>query len=306
MTIEDIRSFNRFYTNLIGALDYSRHLYTPYTLTEARVLYELSHARQADAADLRGALTLDAGYLSRLLGKFEKDGLITRGPSAADARRQRVALTPRGREAAHLLEERSREQVGTLLGQVPPDRRARLAAAMSTVRELLSESAVPDLVGAIELREPGAGDLGWIVQRHGELYAQEYGWNTDFEALVARIVADHAAHRDPACERTWMADLGGRPVGTVMCVRDDAPDTARLRLLLVDPEVRGHRLGARLVDECVGFARAAGYRELVLWTNSVLTSARRIYERAGFELIAEKPHHSYGADLVGQDWRLPL
>lgn len=306
MTIEDIRSFNRFYTNLIGALDYSRQLHTPYTLTEARVLYELSSAPQADAADLRGALTLDAGYLSRLLGKFEKDGLITRGPSAADARRQRVALTPRGREAAHLLEERSREQVGTLLAQVPLARRARLAAAMSTVRELLSDSAVPNPVGEAELREPGPGDLGWIVKRHGELYAQEYGWNTDFEALVARIVADHAAQRDPACERTWIADLGGRPVGTVMCVRDDAPETARLRLLLVDPEVRGHRLGARLVDECVRFAREAGYRELVLWTNSVLESARRLYERAGFELIAEKPHHSYGADLVGQDWRLTL
>ncbi len=306
MTIEDIRSFNRFYTNLIGALDYSRHLYTPYTLTEARVLYELNHAPQADAADLRGALTLDAGYLSRLLGRFEKDGLVTRGPSAEDARRQRVALTPRGREAAHLLEERSREQVGTLLGRVPPDRRAQLAAAMSTVRALLSESAVPELVGEVELREPGPGELGWIVQRHGELYAQEYGWNADFEALVARIVADYAAHRDPAYERTWIADLGGRPVGTVMCVRDDAPDTARLRLLLVDPEVRGHRLGARLVDECIAFARAAGYRAVVLWTNSVLTSARRIYERAGFELTAEKPHHSYGADLVGQDWRLTL
>ncbi|WP_407565057.1 GNAT family N-acetyltransferase [Streptomyces sp. 184] len=306
MTIEDIRSFNRFYTNLIGALDYSRRLHTPYTLTEARVLYELSRARQSDAADLRGTLTLDAGYLSRLLGKFEKDGLITRGPSAADARRQRVALTARGREAADLLEERSREQVGTLLAQVPPARRARLAAAMSTVRELLAESVVPSPVVEAELREPGPGELGWIVKRHGELYAQEYGWNGDFEALVARIVADHAAHRDPACERTWIADLGGRPVGTVMCVRDEAPDTARLRLLLVDPEVRGHRLGARLVDECVRFAREAGYRELVLWTNSVLESARRVYERAGFELIAEKPHHSYGADLVGQDWRLTL
>ncbi|WBB59211.1 helix-turn-helix domain-containing GNAT family N-acetyltransferase [Streptomyces sp. WMMC500] len=311
MTIEDIRSFNRFYTNLIGALDYSRQLHTPYTLTEARVLYELSAARQADAADLRGALTLDAGYLSRLLGKFEKDGLITRGPSAVDARRQRVALTPRGREAAHLLEERSREQVGTLLARVPADRRARLAAAMSTVRELLAESAmphtaVPNAVGEAELREPGPGELGWIVKRHGEVYAQEYGWNAEFEALVARIVADHAARRDPACERTWIADLGGRPVGTVMCVRDEAPDTARLRLLLVDPEVRGHRLGARLVDTCVSFAREAGYRELVLWTNSVLESARRLYERAGFELTAEKPHHSYGADLVGQDWRLTL
>jgi GNAT superfamily N-acetyltransferase len=155
-----------------------------------------------------------------------------------------------------------------------------------------------------ELGQPG--DLGWVVQVHGETYAAEYGWGGDFEALVARIVADYAAHHDPACERTWIADLGGRPVGTVMCVRDDAPDTARLRLLLVDPEARGHRLGARLVDECVRFARAAGYRELVLWTNSVLTSARRVYERAGFELIAEKPHHSYGADLVGQDWRLAL
>ncbi|MER6994884.1 helix-turn-helix domain-containing GNAT family N-acetyltransferase [Streptomyces sp. NPDC000410] len=308
MTVHEIRAFNRFYTNLIGALDYGKHLYTPYTLTESRVLYELAHAPRTDAADLRLELSLDAGYLSRLLGKFERDGLVERAPSERDPRRQRITLTARGREATTLLDERSREAVGKLLATVPAQDRSRLAEAMRMVREILSE-ARPDQDRRREgpvLRDPAPGDLGWIVQRHGALYAAEYGWNADFEGLVARIVADFAQDHDPHLERVWIAELDGRPVGSVMCVRDEAPSTARLRLLLVEPEARGHGLGDRLVSTVVEFAREAGYRELVLWTNDALSAARRIYQRAGFTLVTEKPHRSYGADLVGQDWRLPL
>ncbi|MFF7206017.1 GNAT family N-acetyltransferase [Streptomyces sp. NPDC008141] len=305
MPIQEIRAFNRFYTNLIGALDYSKHLYTPYTLTESRVLYELAHSPRTDAADLRAELSLDAGYLSRLLAKFERDGLVARAPSERDPRRQSITLTAQGREAAALLDERSREAVGTLLGGVTAEDRTRLVASMRTVREILTPGRPAHREGPV-LRDPRPGDLGWIVQRHGALYAAEYGWNADFEGLVARIVADFAQDHDPHLERVWIAELDGRPVGSVMCVRDDAPATARLRLLLVEPEARGHGLGDGLVRSVVDFAREVGYRELVLWTNDVLTGARRIYQRAGFTLVAEKPHRSYGVDLVGQDWRLPL
>lgn len=307
MTVQEVRAFNRFYTNLIGALDYSRHLYTPYTLTEARVLYELAHATGLDAADLRTSLHLDAGHLSRMLLKFEKDGLLTRRPSADDARRQHITLTVRGREAAALLEERSLESVGALVGRVPAGDRTRLTEAMGTIREVLAEDRPAPSAPHVGLRGPVPGDLGWIVQRHGELYAREYGWNADFEALVARIVGDFAADNDPAAERVWIAELDGERAGSVLCVRDaDAPATARLRLLLVEPTARGHGIGDRLVRECVAFARECGYRELVLWTNSVLDAARRIYQRAGFTLTGQQPHHSYGKDLVGQDWRLVL
>ncbi|MEV7424200.1 helix-turn-helix domain-containing GNAT family N-acetyltransferase [Streptomyces sp. NPDC091212] len=341
MAVQEVRAFNRFYTNLIGALDYSKHLYTPYTLTESRVLYELAHAARTDAADLRAELSLDAGYLSRLLTKFERDGLVGRAPSEQDARRQRITLTPQGREAAALLDERSRDAVGSLLDRVEPARRPQLTDAMRTVRDLLEGDQAPmSRRGGPVLREPVPGELGWMVQRHGAVYAAEYGWNTEFEGLVARIVADFAQHHDPRLERAWIAELDGRPVGSVMCVRDDAtgadtapdrradtgaggatgseaetgaseirgktPGTARLRLLLVEPEARGHGLGERLIGTVVDFARQAGYREVTLWTNDVLTTARALYERAGFTLVSEHPHHSYGAELIGQDWRLPL
>ena len=305
MTIQDIRSFNRFYTNVIGALDYSRQLYAPYTLTEARVLYELAHAPRTDAADLRSELSLDAGYLSRILAKFEQDGLIERAPSEKDTRRRRVTLTVRGREAADLLDERSREAVGSLLATVPADERPRLAEAMRTIRDVLSEGRAPRGEDVV-LRDPGPGDLGWIVQRNAALYAAEYGWNTDYEGLVARIVADFAEDHDPHLERVWIAELDGRAVGCVMCVRDEAPGAARLRLLLVEPDARGLGIGDQLVRACIEFARGVGYREMVLWTNDVLTSARKIYQRHCFVLLAEKPHRSFGVDLVGQDWRLDL
>ena len=280
MTVQDVRSFNRFYTNVIGALDYGRRLYAPYTLTESRVLYELAHAPRTDAADLRTQLHLDAGYLTRILNKFEEDGLVERGPSDTDPRRRRITLTAPGREAAALLDERARETVGAMLDTVRPE----------------------DVV----LREPAPGDLGWIVQRNAALYAAEYGFDADYEGLVARIVADYAEDHDPHLERTWIAELDGRPVGCVMCVRDDAPGAARLRLLLVEPDARGLRIGDRLVGALIDFAREAGYREVVLWTNDILGAARRIYRRHGFVLVAEKPHHSFGQDLTGQDWRLDL
>jgi DNA-binding MarR family transcriptional regulator/GNAT superfamily N-acetyltransferase len=305
MTVQDIRSFNRFYTNVIGALDYGRHLYAPYTLTESRVLYELAHAPRTDAADLRAELSLDAGYLSRILAKFERDGLLERARSTRDPRRRSVTLTPRGREAADLLDERSRESVGSLLATVPAHDRPRLAEAMRTIRTILADRRAPRREDVV-LREPGPGDLGWIVQRNAAVYAAEHGWNADYEGLVARIVADFAEDHDPHLERVWIAEADGAAVGCVMCVRDEAPGAARLRLLLVDPSARGLGVGDRLVRACVDFARGVGYRELVLWTNDVLSAARHIYQRQGFVLVAEKPHRSFGVDLIGQDWRLDL
>lgn len=306
MAVREIREFNRFYTNLIGALDYSRHLHTPFTLTEARVLYEIAHAPRTDAADLRVELSLDAGHLSRILAKFEEQRLVTRRPSEQDARRQRIELTTHGREAASLLEERSAEAVGSLLGRIPARDRPRLTAAMGTVREILHDDHRVSHGPRVSVRGPRPGDLGWAIERNAEVYAAEFGWNEEYETLVARIVADFAADHDPRREAMWVAELDGERAGCVFCVRDEAPDTARLRLLLVDPAARGHGIGRRLVDECVEFARKAAYSELVLWTNDVLADARRIYERAGFELVAQEPHESFGKTLMGQDWRLAL
>jgi DNA-binding MarR family transcriptional regulator/GNAT superfamily N-acetyltransferase len=322
MAVREIREFNRFYTNLIGALDYSRHLHTPFTLTEARVLYELAHAPRTDAADLRVELSLDAGHLSRMLAKFEERQLVTRGPSERDARRQRIELTTHGREAAALLEERSEEAVGSLLARIRPRDRPKLSEAMRTVREILRDSAVHDhrpedgaglavdgggaSTSRIVLRGPRPGDLGWVIERNATVYADEFGWNEEYEALVAQIVADFAATRDPDREAMWIAELDGVRAGCVFCVRDKEPDSARLRLLLVDPAARGHGIGRRLVDECIAFARSAAYTEIVLWTNDILAGARAIYQRAGFELVAEQRHHSFGRELVGQDWHMAL
>ncbi|MCL6298666.1 bifunctional helix-turn-helix transcriptional regulator/GNAT family N-acetyltransferase [Streptomyces kronopolitis] len=307
--VRALRRFNRFYVNLIGAFDYGRQLYTPFTLTEARILYEIAHHDRVDAADLRVSLSLDAGYLSRLLGKFEDRKLITRGRSERDPRRQCIMLTPAGWEAAGLLEERSQEAVGSLLTDLPAADRARLVDSARTIHTLLAKGP-EEAPGApppeVVLRRPYPGDLGWMVERNAALYAAEYGFDLSYEALVARIVAEYAEAFDPRWDRTWIAELGGDRVGAVMCVRDGAPGVARLRLLLVEPGARGHGVGRRLVDACVEFAREAGYGELALWTNSVLHAARGLYQRAGFELVSESAHHSFGQDLVGQDWRLAL
>ena len=251
---------------------------------------------------MRRWLDLDAGYLSRILTRFEADGLVRRSRSPGDGRRQVIALTQTGRAVFGRLDALSSEQIRGLLGPIPPGRRDRLTAAMAGIREILSGTPGANTV---VLRPPVPGDLGWVVQRNGALYAAEYGWDETYEALVARIVADYAGRADAAGEAAWIAEVAGERAGCVFCMRKD-DRTAQLRLLLVEPSARGMGIGGRLVDECLAFARRAGYREIVLWTNDVLHAARRIYQRAGFELIASQPHHSFGHDLVGQDWRLAL
>jgi DNA-binding MarR family transcriptional regulator/GNAT superfamily N-acetyltransferase len=303
--VDEVRAFNRFYTRLIGALDYEGHLDSPYNLAQARVLYELAHRPGVEAAGLRRELDLDAGYFSRLLADAERDGLLTRRPDPGDARRRLLELTDAGRSAAALLDARSTRAIRGLLGQLPESAQPRLLAALRTARELLDGAAAEP--GELVLRPPLPGELGWVVQRNAVLYHAEYGWDESYEALVAGIVADYAAHRDPKREAGWIAELCGEPVGAVFCMRHrEEPETAQLRLLLVEPHARGHGVGGRLVAECVRFARSAGYRDMALWTNDVLGAARRIYQRAGFRLVSSEPHHSFGHDLVGQYWRLTL
>jgi DNA-binding MarR family transcriptional regulator/GNAT superfamily N-acetyltransferase len=305
--VAEVRAFTRFYTAVIGVLDEGL-LGTPYSVTEARVLFELAQSDATDVADLRRGLRLDSGYMSRIAARLEADGLVTRAPSGRDARRQVLALTPRGQEVFADLDARSADQVAHLLDKLGEADQERLVTAMGTVRSLLGAAqgdGLPATARTVVLREPGPGDLGWVVARHGAVYAAEYGWNAEFEGLVARIVADYAAAHDPRREAAWIAELDGEPVGCVFCVaRDDT--TAQLRILLVDPAARGLGIGARLVAECLRFATAAGYESMMLWTNDVLTSARRIYEAAGFRLVDEEPHHSFGQDLVGQVWERRL
>jgi DNA-binding MarR family transcriptional regulator/GNAT superfamily N-acetyltransferase len=299
-----VRAFNRFYTARIGVLREGLHD-TPHALTEARVLFELGRNGPAEVADLRRTLAIDAGHLSRLLARLDAGGLVHREPSQKDARRRRVRLTERGQQAYATLDQRSAAEIAALLAGLPETDQRRLVAAMDVVNEVLGDRTEQRRPAAYVLREPEPGDLGWIVQRHGALYAQEYGWDESFEALVARIVADFAEHRDPKRERAWIAEVGGAPAGSVLCARRDER-TAQLRLLLVEPAARGLGIGARLVEECVRFARRAGYEEIALWTNDVLHAARRIYQRAGFTLVQEEPHHSFGHDLVGQTWARAL
>ena len=301
-----VRAFNRFWTRQIGVLR-AGLLDTSWSLTEARVLFELAQRPATDLADLRRTLDLDAGYLTRIVARLRAAGLLTADRSPSDGRRQVLRLTKRGRGEFRTLDERSSAAAaGMLAGLAEADRR-RLVAAMGAIEGILGAEDAGDRGAprAWVLREPAPGELGWIVQRNGALYAAEYGWDQSYEALVARIVADFGQHHDPARERAWIAEVDGEPAGCVLCVRRD-DETAQLRLLLVDPAARGLGIGARLVDECVRFARAAGYRALALWTNDVLVSARRIYEAAGFTLVDEEPHHSFGHDLVGQTWRLDL
>jgi DNA-binding MarR family transcriptional regulator/GNAT superfamily N-acetyltransferase len=299
--VATVRGFNRFYTNVIGLLR-AGLVDTPYTLTESRVIFELAQRDEVDGGWLRQELDIDAGYLSRILGRFEADGLITRERSGADARRQVIRLSPAGREAYALLDSRSGEQIAGLLDRLGDEQRQRLAGAMATIREVLGDAPAPR---AYVLRPPQAGDLGWVIARNATIYADEFGWDETYEALVARIVADYVDGRDPKREAAWIAEMDGAPVGCVFCVRRD-DETAQLRLLLVDPAVRGLGIGGRLVDECLAFAKRAAYRRIILWTNDVLADARRIYERAGFTLDEEESHHSFGHDLVGQTWSRSL
>ncbi|MTE13954.1 bifunctional helix-turn-helix transcriptional regulator/GNAT family N-acetyltransferase [Nocardia aurantiaca] len=301
--IAAVRAFNRRYTRIIGVLQ-GGMVGTEHSLTEGRILFELAHFGATEVADLRLALELDAGYLSRILAKFEERGLVARRRSEADGRRQVVELTEAGRTAFTVLDQRTQQQIGNLLIPHSPLVRTRLVGAMRTIEQILDSEAEPNPAGVV-LREPRPGDHGWVIQRNAVLYAEEFGWNGEYEALVAKIVADWLNSHDPQRERAWIAEYGGAPVGCVYCMRaDDA--TARLRLLLVEPSARGLGVGSALVDECLRFAAEAGYTEMVLWTNSVLDSARHIYQRAGFELVESNPHHSFGVDLVGQTWRRGL
>jgi DNA-binding MarR family transcriptional regulator/GNAT superfamily N-acetyltransferase len=299
--VATVRDFNRFYTNVIGVLR-GGLLDTSYTLTEARVIFELAQRDAAEVALLRRELDIDPGYLSRILSRFQSDGLVTRARSGSDARRQVIRLTAAGKKAYAALDQRSGAQISALTDGLAEDQRRGLVAAMATIRAVFGESRRPR---AYLLRPPQPGDLGWVISRNAAIYAIEYGWDDSYEGLVARIVADYLANRDPAQEAAWIAEMEGAPVGSVFCVRRDE-NTAQLRLLLVEPSARGLGIGTRLVEECVAFARQAGYTRMTLWTNDVLADARRIYERVGFALGEQERHHSFGRNLVGQTWWLDL
>ena len=298
--IAEIRAFNRFYTGRLGLLE-ETHLESGFTLTEVRVLYELAQRDGLTASDLCRELRLDPGYCSRLVRRFTRAGLVARSGKPGDGRSVVLALTEAGRRAFAPLDTGARRQVGAMLETLGAAERERVVRALRTVRWLLGGEAAAGLV----LRPLGVGDLGWIVHRHGVLYASEYGLDASFEALVAEIAAAFVRRHDPAREGAWVAEVGGEIAGSVFVVSADA-ETAKLRLLYVEPSMRGGGVGARLVAEAVAFARAAGYARMTLWTNDVLTAARRLYERAGFRLVASEPHRSFGRDLVGETWELAL
>jgi DNA-binding MarR family transcriptional regulator/GNAT superfamily N-acetyltransferase len=304
--IDAVRHFNRFFTRRIGVLREGL-LHTPHSLTEARILFEIANRDEPTASDLSRELGLDPGYLSRMLARLEQQGLIDKVRSETDARRRLLSLTPAGKEAFSLLDSRSREEVAEMLGELSEGGQRRLLEAMRTIEGVL-ESVLDRGFKFSEpffLRPHEPGDMGWVVHRHGVLYAQEYGWDERFEALVAQIVADFINNYDPAKERCWIAEMNGERVGCVFLVK--AGDTvAKLRLLLVEPKARSLGLGTRLVEECIRFARSRGYETLTLWTNSVLDAARRIYEKQGFKLVEEEEHQSFGHDLAGQNWELAL
>jgi DNA-binding MarR family transcriptional regulator len=305
-TIDAAREFTRFYTNKIGVLRGGLHG-SRHPLPEARVLWELGHAGgPVEVAALRASLDMDAGQLSRLLGRLDEQGLVVRERSERDARRQVLALTAAGRREFARLDRGSADQWSALLDPLSEAEKARLAGAMAAVREVLES----DRAGATEvvLRDPEPGDLGWIVARHGALYAQEFGWGLGFEALCAQVIADYAAaaHAGAPGHRAWIATANGAPAGCVLCVRGDEPGDAKLRLLLVEPWARGLGVGGALIDAVIDYARANGDRRVVLWTNSPLTGARRLYDRRGFRLIAEEPHADWGIPMTGQVLALEL
>jgi DNA-binding MarR family transcriptional regulator/N-acetylglutamate synthase-like GNAT family acetyltransferase len=299
--IAAVRGFNRFYTRQLGVLE-QQLLASPYSLTEARVLYELAHREHPSAKAIGLELGLDAGYLSRILQQFDDNGLLTRKPSPEDRRQMQLRLTPKGRTAFSQLERRSQQHVAAMLGGLLPGDADRLLGAMTTIERLLGHA---DTRPAPALRSPRPGDIGWVVQSHGALYAADYGFDASFEALVAEVAAGFLKSFDASRERCWIAEIDGDPVGSVFLVKQ-SDQVAKLRLLLVTPQGRGQKLGQRLVGECIGFARQCGYRQITLWTQSILIAARKIYQDAGFVLVATEPHRSFGQDLIGETWELTL
>jgi DNA-binding MarR family transcriptional regulator/GNAT superfamily N-acetyltransferase len=301
--IAAVRRFNRFYTQRIGVLRQEGWGDSPFSLTEARVLYEILHRDKPTASEIGGDLGLDAGYLSRILRGFASRGLVAKERSQADARQILLTLTPAGRKAFAPLEAFSDAEVGKMLGALPPADQGRLVEAMQDVAQILAGSTEGAKSYLLRAHQPG--DMGWIVSRHGVLYAQERGWGPAFEALVADIVAAFLRNFDPACEHCWIAERNGENVGSVMLVKE-AQHVARLRLLLVEPNARGLGIGRRLVEECIRFARSAGYRQVTLWTQSILTEAREVYRRTGFTLTHKERHAEFGKKLTGETWDLAL
>jgi len=299
--VKALRGFNRFYTSRIGVLD--PYLGSDFSLTEVRVLYELAHRDQPTASELARDLQLDAGYLSRILRRFEHHGWLARVPSPADARQSLLKLTQAGHDVFAPLQQKSRDEAAALLAPLAPPQREKLIAALGTAHQLLEPAA--NRQRSILLRDPQPGDLGWVVQQHGELYAREWSYSVEFEGLVAGIVAKFVEEFDPQWEKVWIAEVDGERAGAVFLVRQ-SPTVAKLRLLIVTPQARGLGLGARLTDECIAFARAKGYGKLVLWTQSHLLAARRIYESRGFTMIKAEPNDSFGQDLTSETWELKL
>jgi DNA-binding MarR family transcriptional regulator/GNAT superfamily N-acetyltransferase len=297
-----VRSFNRFYTRQIGLLQ-DGFLQSPFSLAEVRVLYELAHGGEPTATDVAQSLNLDAGYLSRITAKFVDADLVTKLPSAADRRQFRLKLTTKGLRAFAGLENRSHGDIAAMLGRLTGGEQERMVKAMQAIEGVLRAPKADKPPYLLRPHQPG--DMGFVVARHGALYAEEYGWDISFEALVAEIVAEFIKNFDPRRERCWMAEIDGEPVGSVFLVK--ASDTvAKLRLLLVEPKARGLGIGGRLVEECIRFARQNGYKSITLWTQSILTGARRIYQNAGFCRVREEPHTSFGHDLIGETWERAL
>lgn len=298
--VATVRRFNRFYTRQIGLLDESL-LRSSFSLTEARVLFELAQGSGLTASMLGTMLDLDAGYLSRILRRFEAKGLVTRYRSETDGRQALLTLTTKGRIVFGALEQNTRKQIGAMLDSLHAVPRDRLLGAMRTIERLLGRAEEPDYV----LRPHKVGDIGWITHRQAMLYAEEYGWDESYEALAAEILSGFVKTYDPAREQSWIAERDGEVLGSIFLMRQ-SDEVAKLRLLYVEPAARGLGLGRRLVGECIAAARAKGYSTLTLWTNDILVAARRIYQQAGFKLVDEAPHHSFGKDLVGQTWTLDL
>jgi len=304
--IAAVRRFNRFYTREVGVLR-KNFLDSPWTLTEMRVLFEIAIGRQVTASDVGNVLDLDAAYLSRLLQKFERDGLLARTRSAEDARVSYLSLSPKGRKQFEAANARQIAQTTSMLGRLKPPDRTRLTSAMQMIEDLLAGGAAK---AEITLRDPGPGDFGWMVERHAILYREEYGWREKFEGVCARIVADFIEHFDPKLEKCWIAEMAGQRVGCVMLVKDDPEarkaDVARVRLLLLEPQARGQGLGRRLVEECIAFSRAKGYRRVTLWTHKELTAARAIYAKLGFIKSGEESHDDWGGKATSEFWDLDL
>jgi DNA-binding MarR family transcriptional regulator/N-acetylglutamate synthase-like GNAT family acetyltransferase len=300
--IAAVRAFNRFYTRKLGVL--GQYLSkSPFSLSEARVLYELAHRDDLAAKEIGTALGLDFGYLSRIIQSFAESGLISRHALASDRRQYRLALTAKGRQAFARLDRNSHDEVASMLAPLAPDDGRRLTEAMATIEDLLeprSRERAPFL-----LRSHRVGDIGWVISRHGAVYAQEYGWDISFEALVAEIAAQFIKSYDPSREHCWIAEVGGEPVGSIFLVKG-SDEVAKLRLLLVEKKARGLGVGRALVEQCVRFARESGYRKITLWTQSILLAARGIYQQTGFRKVASEKHHSFGVDLEGETWELTL